>query len=46
MAFWPLLLAWELLRIAAIVAVVVVIGLAAYALLRGLLERFGRNGGF
>ncbi len=46
MAFWPLMLAWELLRIAAIVAVVVVIGLAAYALLRGLLQRFSRNDSF
>jgi branched-subunit amino acid ABC-type transport system permease component len=44
MAFWPLLLAWEVLKIAAIVALVVVVGLAAYALVRGLFERLNGRG--
>lgn len=43
MAFWPLLLAWEFLKIAAIVAVVVLAGLAVYALVRGLSGRLGRR---
>lgn len=41
MAFWPLLLAWELLKILAIVALVVIAGLGLYALVRGLSGRIG-----
>lgn len=41
MAFWPLLLAWELLKILAIVALVVLAGLAVYAVVRGATGRAG-----
>jgi len=41
MAFWPLLLAWELLKVLAIVAVVVVAGLAVYAVVRAVMSRAG-----
>lgn len=41
MAFWPILLAWELLKVLAVVAVVVLAGLGIYALVRSLTNRFG-----
>lgn len=44
MAFWPVLLAWEVLKIVGIVLLVVLVGIAAYALLRGLLSRPGGRG--
>jgi hypothetical protein len=43
MAFWPLLLAWEFLKVAAIVAVVVLAGLGVYALVRQLAGRAGKG---
>jgi hypothetical protein len=44
MAFWPLLLAWEFLKVAAIVAVVVLAGLGVYAVVRQLAGRTGGRG--
>ena len=42
MAFWPLLLAWELLKILLLVGVVVLAGLGLYLLLREGLARLRR----
>lgn len=39
MAFWPFLLAWELLKVLAIVGVVVLAGLGLYFILRSALKR-------
>jgi len=41
MAFWPLLLAWEFIKILAIVGVVVLAGLVVYGVVRGGLRRIG-----
>jgi predicted membrane channel-forming protein YqfA (hemolysin III family) len=43
MAFWPLLLAWEILKIVLIVAVVVLAGLGIYWLVREGLGRLSRR---
>lgn len=39
MAFWPLLLAWEILKILAIIAIVVLVGLGVYWLARQVIGR-------
>jgi hypothetical protein len=43
MAFWPLLLAWEIFKIVVIVGVVVLAGLGLYWLVRGGIARLGRR---
>ena len=43
MAFWPVLLAWELLKVLAVVGVVVLAGLGLYLLARGGMKRLGRR---
>lgn len=39
MAFWPILLAWEVLKILAIIALVVLVGLGVYWLVRQVIGR-------
>jgi predicted membrane channel-forming protein YqfA (hemolysin III family) len=41
MAFWPLLLAWELLKLLALVGVVVLAGIGLYLLVREGVTRLG-----
>jgi len=43
MAFWPVLLAWEILKILAVIALVVLAGLAVYGVVRFVAARFGRS---
>jgi len=43
MAFWPLLLGWEILKVLAVVALVVLAGLAVYGVIRFVAARFGRS---
>lgn len=46
MAFWPFLLAWEILKVLAVVALVVLVGLGLYWLIRDIGRRLGgRRGG-
>jgi predicted membrane channel-forming protein YqfA (hemolysin III family) len=41
MAFWPVLLAWELIKVLAIVGVVVLAGVGLYLVVRASMKRLG-----
>ena len=43
MAFWPILLAWELIKVLAIIGVVVLAGLGLYLIARAGMRRLGRR---
>jgi hypothetical protein len=44
MAFWPILLAWEILKVLLLLLVVVLAGLGLYWLVRSLIARLGGRG--